>query len=268
MISLRGVVAVLIGIAVVGNAAAEERVNAKTVLKQCYYKNAGKDQRSNMTITIKDVGGKPQVSKYRRLWKNYEGVEDKIDKVVLFTTFPPHQKDLSFMRWGYSAESGKAPDMWVYLPEMRKIRRLSQRDPADKAWVIKDEDLRLREMIEDKHLYKGMKKVGDDEYYVVEFIPESDPVYSKRVAWFKKGESWDDCVLRQMEFFDKNEQEKVKQQHIEWVKMGDAWAWKRVSIESRFGDAYIHYDMDDIEVNVGLDDDIFSRHTMKRGYRD
>jgi len=250
---------------------AADRVNAKTVLKQCYYKYPGADQRSNMTITIKDIGGKPQVSKYRRLWKNYDLKGNKtemVDKVVLFTTFPPHQKDLSFMRWGYTALSKKSPDMWVYLPEMRKIRRLSQRDPGNKAWVIKDEDLRQREMIEDKHRYKGVQEMDGKQYHVVEFIPKSDPVYSKRVAWFEQTDNWDDCSLKRIDFFDKKDGERIKQQHIDWVRVGKAWAWKKVAIESRYGDAYIHYDMEDIEVDVGLDEDLFSRHTMKRGYRE
>ncbi len=266
---LKCMTAVFLGGMVSAAAVAQERSNAKTVLKQCYYKYAGDDQRSNMTITVKDIGGKPQESQYRRLWKNYQSKgDDLVDKVVLFTIFPPHKKGLSFMRWGYSAKSGKPPEMWVYLTDMRKIRRLSQRDPANKAWVIKDDDLRLREMVEDKHRYKGVRQLNGKTYHLVEFLPKSDPVYSKRVAWFEKGDGWDDCVLRQVDFYGKQDSEMVKQQYIEWVKIGDAWAWKKVSIESRYGDAYIRYDMRDIEVNVGLKDDVFTRYTMKRGYRE
>jgi len=265
---LKSVMAVVLGMMISAAVVAQERSNAKTVLKQCYYKYAGDDQRSNMTIVVKDIGGKPQESQYRRLWKNYQGDGDLVDKVLLFTTFPPHKKGLSFMRWGYTAESDKSPEMWIYLTDMRKIRRLSQRDPANNAWVIKDEDLRLREMSEDKHRYKGVQTVNGKTFHVVEFLPKSDPVYSKRVAWFEKGDSWDDCTLRQMDFYDKKNKDMIKQQYIEWVKIGDAWAWKKVSIESRYGDAYIRYDMRDIEVNVGLKDDIFTRYVMKRGYRE
>ena len=246
--------------------AAQAEVTAEEVVKNCYYKYAGDDQRSQMTIALKDVGGTPQVSEYLRLWKNYDGKKGLVDKVVLFTESPATSKGLAFMRWGYSFEESKQPEMWIYIPDLGKVRRLSPRDPTDKAWVIKDEDLRVRESMEDSLNYLGVKEEEGVSYYVVEFTPKEDPVYNKRVIWFEQAADWDACVQKRTDFYDKDDR-MVKQQFIDWEKIGDAWTWKRVAIESVGNDAYIHYDMKNVEVNVGLDDGVFSKRIMKRGYR-
>ena len=260
---MRGCVALLPLLIAVPVVAAE--MSADEVISQCYYKFAGNDQRSHMTIVLKDKGGKPNKSEYLRLWKDYGGKGGVVDKVLLITEAPPHNKDLAFMRWGYSGESQKATEQWIYLPDLRKVRRLSPRDPETKDWVIKDDDLRLRERHEDDHRFKGVKTVDGKAYYVVEFVPKNDPVYSKRVSWFSKTRNMGDCVQRQVDFYDQRG-DLTKQQFIDWKQIGKAWAWHKVAIESATSDAYIHYDIQNIEVNVGLGDAVFSDRTMKRGY--
>ncbi len=256
-----------VAVLVSGLAQAEGVLSGEEIVNKCYYKYAGKDQRSHMSITVQAPGGKPATSTYTRLWKDYDGEDELVDKVVLFTETPPHNKDLAFMRWGYSAVSDKNPDMWIYLPDMQKVRRLSQRNPTDQEWVIRDEDLRLREPIEDEHRYLGTEAVDGHEYHLVEFTPKKeDPAYSKRVSWFSKSDNWDECVERRVDYYNKDG-EMVKQRMVEWKQIGDAWTWDKVSIISTINDASIIYDMDKVEVNVGLDDNIFTQATMRRGYR-
>ncbi|HED40126.1 MAG TPA: outer membrane lipoprotein-sorting protein [Chromatiales bacterium] len=245
--------------------AANKPPTVDEIINQCYYKYAGDDQRSQMQITLKAAGGKEQVSEYTRLWKYYGGKEGVVDKVLLFTETPLKEKGLAFMRWGHTGASGKSTEQWIYLPDLRKVRRITPRDPETKEWIIKDEDLRLREPHEDTHTFAGEKTIKGHSYYLVDFKPAEDPVYSKRTFWFTKSSNPDDCSLYKVDFYDKRN-DKTKQQFIKWRRDGKAWIWDSVVIEDTNSDAFIHYDMKKVEVNVGLDDALFTQRSMKKGY--
>jgi hypothetical protein len=253
----------LLTLGIASHAIASNPPSASEIVNQCYYKYAGDDQRSNMQITLKAAGGKEQVSEYTRLWKHYGGEDGVVDKVLLFTDTPLKDKGLAFMRWGRTGASNKATEQWIYLPEMRKVHRIAPRDPETKEWIIKDEDLRLREPHEDTHTFIDEKSSNGKSYYRVNFKPNNDPIYSKRVFWFNK--DGDECSLHKVDFYDK-QGEKSKQQLIEWRREGKAWIWDRVVIEDTNSDAFIHYDMKQVEINVGLDDALFTQRSMKKGY--
>lgn len=247
------------------HAIASDPPSASEIINQCYYKYAGDDQRSYMQITLKAAGGKEQISEYTRLWKHYGGEKGVVDKVLLFTDTPLKDKGLAFMRWGHTGASNKATEQWIYLPDLRKVRRITPRDPETKEWIIKDEDLRLRELHEDSHTYAGEQSSNKKSYYLVDFKPNNDPVYSKRTFWFNKGDNTTDCSLEKVDFYDKRG-EKTKQQFIEWRREGKAWIWDKVVIEDTNSDAYIHYNMKQVEINVGLNDSLFTQRSMQKGY--
>jgi len=39
-----------------------------------------------------------------------------------------------------------------------------------------------------------------------------------------------------------------------------------VAIEDTNSDAFIHYDMKQVEINVGLNDSLFTQRSMQKGY--
>jgi len=256
----------LITLCAITSATATAADSVNEIVNQCYYKYAGDDQRSQMQITLKAAGGKPQVSDYTRLWKHYGGKDGVVDKVLLFTDSPQKDKGLAFMRWGHTGASGKSTEQWIYLPDLRKVRRITPRDPETKEWIIKDEDLRLREPHEDKHTLIGENSSDGKLFFLVEFKPTDDPVYSKRIFWFNKNQNTEDCSLHKVDFYDKKG-EKAKQQFIEWRNEGRTWIWDKVVIEDANSDAFIHYDMKQVEINVGLDDTLFTQRSMQKGYK-
>ena len=247
--------------------ALSEELKAEEVVGHCYYKYAGKDQRSGLMAKVRDAKGKEKTYDFIRLWKNYEGDRDGlVDKVVIFTLTPLASKGITFMRWGYTAESGREADQWVYLPETRMIRRIARRDPSNGDWGLNDEELRIRDLHEDDHRYLGEKHLDGQAYYVVESRPKSDPVYSKRIAWYLKTGDWKTCVEGRLDFYDKSG-ELVKTQLTTWDHIDGAWVWRTVMVKNMLTNAIVTYEMKDVEVNVGLRDSDFSQRALKRGYR-
>ncbi|MCF6236532.1 MAG: outer membrane lipoprotein-sorting protein [Gammaproteobacteria bacterium] len=261
-----------------GNVAAqaEEVVDNKVlsgeqIVEQCNYKYPGADQRTQLTIILKNKNGNEKKKVFLRLWKDYHGEDNILEKMILFTEYPADAKGAAFMRWAYDSDAGKNADQWIYLPALRKIRRVSIRDPGD-AFMGSDltySDISLRKLDEDQHTFLRMDKRNGEEYYVVESTPkESKPLYSKRVSWFKKAESSDGCVKNRIDYYDVKG-DLLKKQFIEWQQIDKAWVWEKVDVQNvQNGHASI-FTVKDVDVNVGLKDRIFKNdgRTLKRGYK-
>jgi hypothetical protein len=169
------------------------------------------------------------------------------------------------MRWGYSTTSGKPADQWVYLPEMHMVRRVSQRDPANTDWGYGDEDLRIRDLDEDDHRLKQIERIDGREYYVVESVPRNGSAYGKRITHFNKADNWEDCAPRQVDYYDKDG-ELLKQEFITWQRINTAWVWDTAVMYNVRTKVTATYQMLKTEVNVGLDDRLFSERHLRRGY--
>lgn len=218
-----------------------------------------------MLITITDENGKGAKSEYRRLWKQYDGKDAVVDKVMLFTESPPDIRGVNFMRWGYTAESGKAADQWGYLPEMHMVRRVSQRDPANMDWGYNDEDLRIRDRDEDEHRFKRIARIDGQDYYLVESVLRTASAYGKRVTYFNKSDDWESCAPRQVDYYGDNGA-LLKQEFISWQRLNGAWVWDIAVMYNVRTKVTAIYQMQDTEVNVDLDDRLFSERQLRRGH--
>ncbi len=244
-------------------------VTGEEVAKHCDYKNAGDDQRSRLTIILKDSTGSERKNVYLRLWKDYKGVNNIVDKMVLFTEDPPDARGAGFMRWAFTRESDKNADQWIYLPALRKIRRVSIRDPGD-SFLGSDltyADISGRALDEDDHKLTKIEAAGPNDFYVVESTPrEKNPLYSKKISWFLKSPSWETCVKARVDYYDKKG-ELLKRQQLKWQKVGPAYVWDKVAVQNVQTLHASQFEVTNVEVNVGLKDDIYSERTLQQGYR-
>ncbi len=248
--------------------AADPLQEGREIMERCNFKYPGEDQRSRLTIILRDKDGNEKKNIYRRLWKDFNGAEGIADKMVLFTEFPPDAQGAGFMRWAYTAASDRNADQWIYLPVLKKIRRVSIRDPGD-SFLGSDltyADISGRSLDADQHrLIQSMPR-GDELVYAVENVPinKANSLYSKTVSWFVKGQDWDSCVKRQVDYFDKKG-EPFKQQIIKWQRANKAWVWDDVTVRNvQTGHSSI-FQVTDVQVNVGLSEDEFTERALRIG---
>ncbi len=245
-------------------------LSAKKIVTKCGIKNSGLDQRSRLTVILQNPQqGTEKKSVYLRYWKSYGDDDEVFDKMLLFTEYPPDAVGSSFMRVAYELESEKKADQWIYLPLLKKIRRVTIRDPGD-SFLNSDlsyADVAQRSVDADHHDFIGMKKVNEMEFYQVTSIPAGDDdLYDKRVQWFLKGEGWKDCVTSRIDYFSKEGALK-KVQFIKWQQVDEVWVWDRVLVRNMLNGRISIFVVSDVEVNVGLDDGIFSARTLRAGPR-
>ncbi len=237
------------------------------IFERCGYKYPGLDQRSIFTVMIKDRHGRIKKSVYTRLWKDFRGENGIDDKMMLFTTYPPEAKGAAFLRVAYSDNKARKVDQWIYLPALRKIRRVSIRDPGDSFLNsnLTYADVGKRSISEDSHRLISVRETKGLSFYVVESIPkEAKPQYGRRIFWFLKTPEWEDCVNTRIEYYNQKG-DLIKDQFIKWQKVGKAWVWDRVLVQSHAKRTASVFILSEVHIDSGLDSKLFNVRTLQRG---
>jgi len=252
----------------IGAAADDALAAGHDIFQHCNFKNPGDDQRSRLTIILRDKDNNEKKNVYRRLWKDYRGEGGVADKMVLFTEYPPDAEGAAFMRWAYTPQADRNADQWIYLPVLKKIRRVSIRDPGD-SFLGSDltyADISGRPIEADQHRLVQTLKRGGQEIYAVESMPvdKSVALYSKTISWFIKDQDWDTCTKRQVDYFDKKG-EPLKQQTLKWQRVKNAWVWDEVLVKNVQTGHSSLFKVTDVQVNVGLHDDDFAERALRVG---
>lgn len=240
------------------------------IVRNCDSKYPGEDQKSELIITLKDQAGNERKNVYTRFWKDYKAVGNVVDKMVLFTTYPPDAEGAGFMRVAYTPESKRSADQLIYLPVLRKIRKVSVRDLSD-SFLGSDltyGDITPRRVEDDTHkLIRLDQDKRGLQYYVVESVPkEPDSIYSKKISWYTRAPNWDACFKVQVDYFDKRNS-LLKRQGLIWQKVGPAWVWDKVFVENAQTFHSSHFEVKNVMINVDLKEDVFTERRLMQGIK-
>ncbi len=119
---------------------------------------------------------------------------------------------------------GRGADKWMYLPSMKKVRRIAAAD-GGKSFMGTDmtyDDMEVREVARDSHELVGEEKVGQWDCYKVKAkaLDPKDSQYSYRITWFDK----ETFYPIKVEMFDKKSEKSVKVLEVkELKKISDIW---------------------------------------------
>lgn len=123
-------------------------------------------------------------------------------KKVMFFTYPGDVKGSGFLTWDYDA-IGKDDDKWLYLPAMKKTRRISGSSSKTDYFMGTDftyDDMGDRNVDEDKHKLLCEETLDGQECWVVESVPvDKQEIYSRKLTWVRQ-----DCLMGvKVEYYDK-----------------------------------------------------------------
>ena len=199
------VAAIVAGWLVMGNPvkAADELPDADAVIAKVNARDEGEWVSRELKMELIDKRGKTRTRNtvgYRR----YFGAEKR---TVLFYTAPSSVKGTGFLTYDYP-EADRDDDQWLYLPALRKIRRISASDRGDYflGTDLSFEDIKKESKIaaEDYHFRAlGRELVDGHETIQIEGVPVSDEIATElgygRVVWRidpkimmnRKAEMWD-----------------------------------------------------------------------------
>lgn len=178
---------------------ADELMEIKYYIK---YTKFAQDYQSAGDVWLITKGGFKRHRKFLRSRITLNRESDGIDyKDMVVFTEPRNVKGLAILTWTY-IDPKKEQDAWLWLPSLRKIRRISQ-SQADDSFMGTDfttEEITLRRWEDETYEIIGNEKfkgyhcefTGKTYYegldcYLVEAKPKrKDWYYSKRIVWIDK----------------------------------------------------------------------------------
>jgi len=203
--------------------------------------------------------GQTRVRKIQQYTKDFGDVE----KSIMFFISPADVKNTSFMNWSYDDEN-KDDDQWIYLPAIKKVKRISSDSKSD-YFMGSDftyDDLGDRKLDADVHKLLRTEKVNGVDCYVVESVSkDEDYMYSKTVTWIRK----DNFVGMKKEFYDEDG-ELLKTLTIKKVeKISGFWIITHSEMKNVQKNHKTIIQLSNIKINTGVPASKFTERMMMRG---
>lgn len=160
-----------------------------------------KSQTEKVELTMKLINGKGK-ERIRTIAQATATDKDGNQKILLRFLSPSDVKGTGFLTHEASARDD---DQWLFLPALKKVRRISAADQSD-SFMGSDfsyEDIGSEEIDQNDYKLLREEKIEGQDCHVVEAVPtakgKSASGYSKRELWIRK----DNSVLARGRFFDK-----------------------------------------------------------------
>ena len=237
---------------------ANAQLTGRQIVDKAYNLPKGEDQTSILTMTLVNKSGKQRVRKIKQFTKDLGNVE----KSIMFFMTPADVKNTSFMNWSY--DSDKSDDQWIYLPALKKVKRISSDSKSD-YFMGSDftyDDLGDRKLDADIHKLLREETVDGKKCYVVQSISkDEDYMYTKTITWINKS----NFIGVKKEFYDEDE-ELLKVLNIKsFKKVSGFWVITHSEMKNVQNNHKTIIKLSDVNVNTGVPASKFTERMMTRG---
>jgi outer membrane lipoprotein-sorting protein len=234
------------------------QMSGQQIIEKVYNNPTGEDMQGELTMTLTNSRGDQRVRQLKQFIKDYGEVEKKI----MFFLSPADVRNTSFMNWSYT--DSRDDDQWIYLPALKRVRRISSDSKGD-YFMGSDftyDDLGDRHPNEDTHTLLREETVDGKDCYVVESVPK-DPsyMYSKTITWVMK----DNFLGLKREFYDRNGK-LLKELNIKkFDKIEGYWIILQTEMKTVQKNHRTDMDFKKVEINTGVSDSQFTERAMTQG---
>ncbi len=249
---------IAVAILLVASFGANAQLTGREIVDKAYNLPTGDDITSTLTMTLTNKSGQTRVRKIQQYSKDM----GKTEKSIMFFLSPADVKNTSFMNWSY--DSDKADDQWIYLPALKKVKRISSDSKSD-YFMGSDftyDDLGDRKLDADTHKLIKEETIEGIGCYVVESISkDEDYIYSKTIIWIRK----ENFVGMKKDFYDEDD-ELLKTLTIKKVEeISGFWTITHSEIKNVQKNHKTTIQLGEIKINTGVPASKFSERMMMRG---
>ncbi|NHZ84793.1 MAG: outer membrane lipoprotein-sorting protein [Planctomycetia bacterium] len=214
---------------------------------------------ANLSMILENSRGDQRIREIKQFIKDFGDTEKKI----MFFTAPADIKNTTFMNWSYANEN-KSDDQWIYLPALKKIKRISS-DSKNDYFMGSDftyDDLGDRHPAQDTHTILKEEMINGVNCYVIESIPnDKDYMYSRTVTWVIK----DKWIGLKKEFYDEDN-EYFKQLTLnDYKEFDNIIVITSVIMKNEQENHQTEMRLSNVRINSGISDSQFTERMMKRG---
>ena len=236
-----------------------EEPSGLELVESVYNRPDGEDMQSRLTMTLINSRGDQRVREIRQFMKDFGDVE----KSVMFFESPADVRNTSFMNWSYTAV-GEDDDQWIYLPALKKVKRISSDSKGD-YFMGSDftyDDLGDRHPSSDTHTVLGHEDVNGEPCYVVESVPtEEEYIYGRTVSWIV-ADRW---VVVKKDFYDEDDELLKTLTVDEYGDIGGYWVVTRSTMHHVQREHTTTMALDDVQLDTGISSSKFTERMMTRG---
>lgn len=220
----------------------------------------------NLKMEMTDRRGKTRTRETRG-FRKYYGDEKR---TVIFYLEPRNVKDTAFLTWDYP-DAERDDDQWLYLPAMRKVRRISASDRGDYflGTDLTYEDIKLesRVSLQDyRRKTTGEDQVDGHHCYLVESTPRNQETAKElgygRVEQCVDGKIW---FVRRAKFWDRGGNP-LKTAHFRDIRQVQGiWTQHDIEVENHKSGHRTRFLITDVDYQGGVADQLFTRNALRRG---
>jgi hypothetical protein len=261
-----------VGIAIVAPLAlptatvAAESLTAREIMERVEGRDEGNPSIVDVEMTLIDKSGKKRLREIRAF--GIDRGEDELQ--LLFFLSPADLKDTGFLTYDYD-ESGRDDDQWLYLPALKKSKRIASSDRSG-SFMGSDfsyADLTSRDL--DQYDYTLMKETDIDgvEVWQIESVPRTkkeikETGYTKSILFVRQDNF---VVVRSVGWLKKGG--RLKYMDVKALEQIDGfWIGTEIHMTTKKGKKTLHKTVlrnSNIRFRQQLDEDFFTVRQMEKG---
>lgn len=245
---------------------AAELPNGDDIAKHINARDEGEAVSRLLTMELTDADGKTRIRKTKG-FRKYYGAEKR---TAIFYLEPRNIKGTAFLTYDYP-DANKDDDQWLYLPALRKVRRISASDRGDyflgTDFTYEDIKLESRVSLDDyTRNTLGEDQVDGVHCLLVESIPVNAEVAAE-LGYGKVRQCVDDEIwmVRRAEMWDAqgNLLKTVNFRDIRQVQ--GIWTQHELEVINHKTGHRTRFIFSDVNYQDGVADSVFSKEALKRG---
>lgn len=230
------------------------------VMENVYNRPTGDDMTADLVMILTNSRGATRERSITQFSLNGE----EMDLKMMFFLSPADVRDTSFMSWSY--DDGRNDDQWIYLPALRRVKRISS-DSKNDSFMGSDftyDDLGERHPSEDRHSILRQENFKGEQCYVIESIPKGDDdEFSKTVSWIVK----DKWIGLQKEFYEDSGKVYKTLTIDSFSRIDGFWVITDMTMKDLDRDHSTRLQMDNVSFGNDLSESFFTERQMKMGPR-
>lgn len=264
----RFVVVLLAATGLVGMAGAEGLPNGDEVARRINARDDGSSAQRTLEMELIDKSGHSR-KRSARLLRRWFGQEKRL---ALFYLSPATIKDTAFLVHDFP-EAERDDAQWLYLPALRKVRRIAARDRG-KNFLGTDmsyEDMKNETKVSAQdYRWTTLREeaCGEASCVVVEAIPVDEKTaravgYGKVTYWVDP-EIW---IARRAEYVDAAGRPKKSAIVSEIRQVDGIWTAHQIEVETHKNGHRTVFRISDVDYATEIDPDLFTERSLRRGVR-
>ncbi|MCR5288806.1 MAG: outer membrane lipoprotein-sorting protein [Treponema sp.] len=240
-----------------------EELTGYDIAKRADSVDEGKTSSYTATMTLTNKKGATRIREISMRSKDYGDVK----KSVIIFTMPKDVSGVSYLSFDYPDNSdGSKPDAdsWLYMPAMKKVRRISgsSKDDDFMGTDFTYADMGDRGLTKDTFTLVGEELIDGFDCWIVEAkAKDTSEKTQRRVLWYRK----DNYKALKGEYYDKQNTLTREMRCTDITQIDGIWTTGKMFMKNVKTGHSTLLEMKDVMYNRAFDDNMFTVSSIERG---